>query len=97
LKFDDNILSNHLKQFFMPNENLDNLVKEVTETTDVMSSAVTLLNGLGATVKQIKAELAALNIDNATLNELSTALDTRANELAAAITANTDAEPEPEV
>lgn len=81
----------------MPNENLDNLVKEVTETTDVMGSAVTLLNGLGTTVKAIKAELAALNIDNAKLNELSTNLDTRANELAAAITANTDAEPEPEV
>jgi len=73
----------------MPNENLDVLVQEVTETTDVMGSAVTLLNGLGATVKQIREELAAQGIDNAKLNELSTNLDTGANALAEAITANT--------
>lgn len=73
----------------MPNPNIDTLVTEVSETKTVHGSAIVLLNGLSATITQIKAELAALGIDNATLNQLSTDLDGSTNELAAAVTANT--------
>ena len=76
----------------MPNENLDNLVNEVSQTTTVQQSAVTLLNGLKSRLDAAIAELAALGIDNATLNALSTDLDTSTNALADAITANTPAE-----
>lgn len=73
----------------MPNENLDNLVNEVSETTTVQASAVTLLNGLKAQLDAAIAELAAQGIDNATLNNLSASLDTSTNDLAAAVAANT--------
>lgn len=76
----------------MPNPNLDNLVTEVSETTTVQASAVVLLNSLSATVTDIKAQLAAQGIDNATLNDLSASLDTNTNALADAIVANTPAE-----
>lgn len=73
----------------MPNENLDNLVNEVTETTTVQASAVTLLNGLKAQLDAAIAELAAQGIDNETLNTLSANLDASTNDLAAAVAANT--------
>jgi hypothetical protein len=73
----------------MPNENLDNLVNEVSETTTVQASAVTLLNGLKAQLDAAIAELAAQGIDNATLNNLSASLDTSTNALAEAVAANT--------
>lgn len=73
----------------MPNPNLDNLVNEVTETTTVQASAVTLLNGLKTQLDAAIAELAAQGIDNATLNNLSASLDTSTNDLAAAVAANT--------
>lgn len=76
----------------MPNPNIDLLVTEVSETTTVQASSVTLLNGLSARIQTIKDELAALGIDNATLNQLSTDLDTSTNALAEAVTANTPAE-----
>lgn len=76
----------------MPNENLDNLVTEVSETTTVQASAVTLLNGLSAVITDVRAQLAAQGIDNATLNNLSANLDTSTNDLAAAVSANTPAE-----
>lgn len=72
----------------MPNPNLDNLVTEVSETTTVQASAVTLLNGLSAIIADIRAQLAAQGIDNETLNTLATNLDTSTNDLAAAVAAN---------
>lgn len=79
----------------MPNPNLDALVTEVSETTTVQASAVTLLNGLSAVITDIKAQLAAQGIDNQTLNDLSANLDSSTNDLAAAISANTPQEPQP--
>lgn len=76
----------------MPNENLDALVQEVTETETVQASAVALLNGLSAIVTDIKAQLAAQGIDNATLNQLKTNLDTSTTALADAVAANTPGE-----
>lgn len=75
----------------MPNENVDKLVAEVSETKTVHDSAVTLLNGLKARLDQAIAELAAQSIDNATLNSLSADLDTSTNALADAVVANTPA------
>lgn len=76
----------------MPNPNVDTLVTEVSETVTVQGSAIALLNGLSAIITDVKAQLAAAGIDNATLNQLSTDLDTNTNALAAAVTANTPAE-----
>lgn len=76
----------------MANPNLDTLVSEVSETTTVQASAVTLLNGLSAIITDVKAQLAAQGIDNETLNNLSASLDTSTNDLATAVSANTPAE-----
>lgn len=75
----------------MPNQNLDTLVTEVSETTTVQASAVTLLNGLSAVITDVRNQLAQQGIDNETLNQLSANLDTSTNDLAAAISANTPA------
>lgn len=70
-------------------ENLDKLKQEVEETGTVQAAAVTLLNGLGAEIKKVKEELAAQGVTNASLDELSSRLDTTTNDLATAVTANT--------
>lgn len=77
----------------MPNENVDKLVTEVSETKTVQDSAITLLNGLSAIIADVKEQLAAQGIDNATLNQLATDLDANTNALADAVTANTPAAP----
>lgn len=76
----------------MPNPSIDVLVTEVSETKTVHESAIALLSGLKTRLDAAIAELAALGIDNATLNQLSTDLDTSTNALADAVTANTPAE-----
>lgn len=80
----------------MPNPNIDVLVTEVSETKTVHASAIALLSGLKGRLDTAIAELAALGIDNATLNTLSTDLDTSTNELATAVTDNTPAENQPQ-
>jgi uncharacterized alpha-E superfamily protein len=65
---------------------LTNLTQEVSEARTVMASAVTLLQGL-------KQKLDEAGADPVKLKELSDSLDTGTNDLAAAITANTPAEP----
>lgn len=64
--------------------NLDELTAAVTRNNDVGDSAITLLNGLAE-------QLRAAGTDPAALAALSTALTTQADEMAAAITANTTA------
>jgi hypothetical protein len=63
---------------------LDNLTVEVTEMGTVVDSAITLLNGLSA-------QLLAIKDDPAKIAALALELDTKANELALAVTANTPA------
>lgn len=65
---------------------LDTLVTEVAETNTVIDSAITLLQGL-------KSALDAAGTDPAKLAELSASLDSKQQELAAAIQANTPAQP----
>jgi hypothetical protein len=65
---------------------LDTLAAEVTEMTTVVDSAVALLNGLSA-------QIVALKDDPARLLALAADLDAKANELAAAVAANTPAAP----
>jgi hypothetical protein len=61
---------------------LDNLTTEVTEIGVVVDSAIVLLQGLAA-------QLLAIKDDPAKIQALATELDTKANELALAVVANT--------
>lgn len=77
----------------MARPELDRLTLEVTEITTVTDSAIALINGLAATVQQVKDELAATGVTNDTLNALSDSLNTQGDALAAAVAANTPAAP----
>lgn len=65
---------------------LDNLEKQVRQNSDLETSAVTLIQGLADQIK-------AARDDPAKLDALTTELKTKADALAAAITANTPATP----
>lgn len=69
---------------------LDTLTTEVSEATTVMASAAALINGLKTKLDEAIAKLNEGD-NGAALEALSTQLDTSANSLAAAITANTPA------
>lgn len=69
---------------------LDDLTTEVEETKTVQASAIALLQGLKA-----KLDAAIASGNPAALKALSDALNVSSNDLAAAITANTPAEPPP--
>lgn len=67
---------------------LDNLTSEVQQSTTVMASAATLIEGLAKTIRD--------NIDNPVkLKALADELDASTNALSAAVAANTPAEPPP--
>lgn len=66
------------------NAALDTLTAEVTENASVVESAVALLSGLSAALR----EAIAAN-DPAALTDLANRLDAQTNELAAAVAANT--------
>lgn len=76
---------NHLKLKSMGQE-LDTLVNEVSETKTIMASAKVLILGFK---DRLDKAIASGNPEK--LKELSTDLDTGANELAAAVTDNTPA------
>jgi hypothetical protein len=61
---------------------LDNLTTEVSEATSVMTSAIVLLEGL-------HDALIAAGTDPVKLAELAASLDSKTNELASAVVANT--------
>jgi chromosome segregation ATPase len=63
---------------------LDQLQVDVKKTTDVEDSAILLLQGLST-------QIAALKNDPAALQALSASLNSKADELAAAVVANTPA------
>lgn len=71
---------------------IDTLTTEVTEATSVMTSAATLIQGLKTRLDEAIAALEQGDNGEA-LNALSAQLDTSANDLAAAVSANTPAEP----
>jgi hypothetical protein len=66
----------------MANTDLTNITQEVQECTSVMSSAVTLIEGLAAKIEELKNDPAALQA-------LADQLDAQSNALAAAVQANT--------
>ncbi len=71
---------------------LADLEREVQENNDAVASAITLLNGLAAQIRQMKA-------DPQRLVALAASLDAQSKRLADAVVANTPAEepaPEPE-
>lgn len=61
---------------------LDRLTTEVTEMSGVVDSAVALIGGLADQIRQLQTDPAALAA-------LADSLDAKANELAAAVAANT--------
>jgi uncharacterized coiled-coil DUF342 family protein len=65
---------------------MDNLTREVAETKTVIDSAITLIQGLSTRIEELKN-------DPAKLQALADELDTKANALASAVTANTPVEP----
>ena len=69
---------------------LQKLIAEVAETKAVNESAVTLLQGL-----KVKLDEAIASGDPAMLEQLAADLDASTNSLAAAVTANTPADPAP--
>lgn len=71
---------------------LDTLKTEVAQNTEVIASAVTLINGLKA-----KLDAAIASGDPAQLEALSASLDSSSNALAAAVATNTPADPAPVV
>jgi hypothetical protein len=70
---------------------VNDLVAEVAEDTAIEASAVTLLNSLGAFFIAHKDDPAAIEAMGAAMTNSKGALDSSANALAAAITANTPA------
>ncbi len=72
----------HQKVNEVMNESLVRLQDEVSETRGVVDSAITLLNGLSAQIRQLRLEPAKLD-------ELADSLDAQQAALAAAIAANT--------
>ncbi len=71
---------------------MEKLISEVAEVKTVNQAAITLLAGLKAKLD----EAIANGADLVKLQELADSLDMSGNDLAAAITANTPAEPQPE-
>lgn len=71
------------------NDAVDKVESEVTELTTVVDSAVALINGLSQQIRDTAGSAAKANA-------LADALDAKANELAAAVAANTPT-PEPPV
>lgn len=63
---------------------LSNLTREVSEIGDVVNSAIALLGQLADMIRNAGP-------DQAALDDLANSLDAKANELAAAVTANTPA------
>lgn len=61
---------------------LDRLTAEVAELSTVVDSAIALITGLASQIR-------AADADPAKLDALATALDAKANALAAAVAANT--------
>jgi cell division FtsZ-interacting protein ZapD len=63
-------------------EQLDSLAREVQEMGGVVDSAITLIGGLAAQIRDLKTDPAALEA-------LAAELDAKAGQLAAAVSANT--------
>jgi chromosome segregation ATPase len=74
------ILESHMAQ-------LDELKREVQENNSVLRSAITLIEGLSAKLKEVQTP--------EDLTEVINSLDGQTNALAAAVAANTPAEPDP--
>lgn len=73
--------------------NFDELNAEISNLTSVVDSAVALINGIAA---KIEAAVAANDAgDNSQLTSLASSVRAQADGLAAAVAANTPAEPTP--
>lgn len=65
---------------------MDNIAREVAETKTAVDSAIVLINGIADRIREA-------GVDAVKLEALSAELDAKANELAAAVVANTPTPP----
>lgn len=79
------------KGLAMANVSLEALRSQVEQTNTVIGSAVTLIQGISATLQTVRAELAAQQVQNETLDSLAASLDATEQALAAAVEANSGA------
>lgn len=79
------------KGLAMANVSLEALRSQVEQTNTVIGSAVTLIQGISATLQTVRAELAAQQVQNETLDSLAASLDASEQALAAAVAANSGA------
>ena len=91
LRMQNHVLATALKGLIrslpsdMANEAVANVVREVAELRPVVDNVVVKLQEFAAQLEGVKAELAALQIDNASLNEAAAGLDQLAASLSAAL------------
>lgn len=77
------------REFRKMSAQLDRLTAEVSETRAAAASIITLVHGLAEQIRELKEDPAALEA-------LANELDAAQSEIAAAVTANTPTEPNPE-
>lgn len=82
LEHNHTLIHQLLNEVHTMSASLDRLTAEVAETNAVIDSAITLINGLAQAIRDAATDPAALEA-------LATELDTKANELAGAVAANT--------
>lgn len=84
----------------MPNPALGNITADITQATTVTRSATVLVNSIAGRIDAAVAkalENGATDAELQPISALSDELEAASNELAAAVTANTPAPPEPPV
>lgn len=74
---------------------IERITREVAEQKTVTQSVLTFIEGIKAQLAAAQAELAQIGAASATLNQLADDLDGQQAALAAAVTANTPADPPP--
>jgi hypothetical protein len=82
-----------LRKEMTMSQELDDLTAKVAEVATVEGSAVALITGIAAQLTELEAELAASGVDTAKLAQLTADLKAATDPLAAAVAANTPAEP----
>lgn len=75
---------------------ISDLEADVSAQTTVVQSAVTLLDGLSAQLRDVIGEATTIDDMRQRLQNLNASLDTERDKLAASVAANTPAEPQPD-
>jgi len=86
---DRSFLNKLIEGFTLMAMNMDRMTQEVSENTDAVDAATALLETLADEIRANAGDATAMN-------DLADKLDANSNRLAAAVAANTPAQPEPE-